>query len=117
MAVRFEMDARHAGDISRVYDHPGRAALAGLNAFAEGRYGAAFAALSAARPEMPSIGGSHAQRDVFERITIDAGLRAGRYDHTEEILKDRIARRADRADRFARTRLARLQASRRIPAQ
>ena len=36
---------------------------------------------------MPTIGGSHAQRDVFERMTIDAGLRAGRYDATEAILQ------------------------------
>jgi hypothetical protein len=117
MSARFEQEAMRPGETRRVYQHPGQSALAGLNAFAEGRYDFAFGALAAARSEMPAIGGSHAQRDVFERITIDAGLRAGQYDQTEAILWDRIAQRANRPDRFARIRLARLQTARRIPAQ
>ena len=66
---------------------------------------------------MQTIGGSHAQRDVFDRITIDAGLRAGRYTQTEAILQQRLAQRAGRADRFTTTRLSRLTEARRIPAQ
>ena len=66
---------------------------------------------------MQTVGGSHAQRDVFERITIDAGIRAGRYEQTDAVLADRLARRAGRADRFTLTRMARIEDARRIPAQ
>lgn len=117
MAQRFARDAAKNGEMPQRYNDPGVAALSGLNAFAEGRYDAAFADLVSARPNMQTIGGSHAQRDVFERITIDAGLRAGRYDQTEAVLQDRLARRAGRVDRFTATRLASLNEARRIPAQ
>lgn len=117
MTARFARDAARAGDMDRRYAAPGTAALAGLNAFAEGRYDAAFRALSKARPDMQSIGGSHAQRDVFERITVDAGLRAGRVDETETILLDRLSRRAGKPDRFTATRLSSIADTRRIPAQ
>ena len=42
---------------------------------------------------MQKAGGSHAQRDVFERITIDAGLRAGQFAQVETLLADRQAKR------------------------
>ena len=117
MTQRFARDAAKTGELPQRYADPGLPALAGLNAFAEGRYDAAFANLVAARPAMQSIGGSHAQRDVFERITIDAGLRAGRYDQAEAVIADRLARRAGRHDRFTTTRLAEIHEARRIPAQ
>ncbi|UWR24223.1 tetratricopeptide repeat protein [Sulfitobacter sp. S190] len=117
MADRFARDARREGEMPDRVEHPGLAALSGLNAFSEGRYDAAFKQLATARPAMPTIGGSHAQRDVFERITIDAGLRAGRYDETEIILKDRLNLRGGNYDRFATTRFDQLHRARRIPAQ
>lgn len=117
MLRRFEADAKKPGEMNVIVDHPGKAALAGLNAFAEGRYDLAFANLITARPELQTIGGSHAQRDVFERITIDAGLRAGQMDQTEAILNERCALRAGHTDRFAATRFEKLEAARRIPAE
>ncbi|WP_299915895.1 tetratricopeptide repeat protein [uncultured Roseobacter sp.] len=117
MTRRFARDAAKPGEMPQRYADPGCAALSGLNAFAEGRYDAAFADLTAARPAMQTIGGSHAQRDVFERITIDAGLRAGRYEQAEAVILDRLARRAGREDRFTTTRLATIHEARRIPAQ
>ncbi|ABG31296.1 tetratricopeptide repeat-containing protein [Roseobacter denitrificans] len=117
MAARFARDARCDGEMSLRYADPGVAAASGLNAFAEGRYEAAFSDLAAARPNMQTIGGSHAQRDVFERLTIDAGLRAGRYEQTERILRARLKQRAGQADRFSKTRLAAIEDARRIPAQ
>ncbi|WP_299630956.1 tetratricopeptide repeat protein [uncultured Roseobacter sp.] len=117
MTRRFARDAATSGEIPQRYADPGCSALSGLNAFAEGRYDAAFADLTAARPAMQTIGGSHAQRDVFERITIDAGLRAGRYEQAEAVILDRLARRAGREDRFTTTRLATIHEARRIPAQ
>ncbi|KIN70925.1 hypothetical protein Z945_3389 [Sulfitobacter noctilucae] len=117
MAQRFARDARQTGDMAERVADPGLNALAGLNAFSEGRYGDAFVQLADARPKMQSIGGSHAQRDVFERMTIDAGLRAGHFDAAEAILRDRLALRAGREDRFTALRLDQLAAARQRPAQ
>ena len=117
MTARFAHDACQLGDMAARVTNPGVTALAGLNAFAEGRYGDAFVQLAAARPRMQCIGGSHAQRDVFERMTIDAGLRAGHVDATEAILRARLALRAGNEDRFTATRMAQLTDMRRIPAE
>ncbi|MEP1199318.1 tetratricopeptide repeat protein [Tateyamaria sp.] len=117
MTNRFARDAVRSGEMPARVANPGQAALAGLNAFSEGRYEQAFQSLAAARPGMQTIGGSHAQRDVFERMTIDAGLRAGLVDATETLIEDRIARRAGALDRFSSTRLASIHNARRIPAQ
>ena len=117
MTNRFARDAARSGEMPARVANPGQAALAGLNAFSEGRYEQAFQNLAAARPGMQTIGGSHAQRDVFERMTIDAGLRAGVVDATETLIEDRIARRAGAMDRFSTTRLASISEARRIPAQ
>ncbi|MEQ6202382.1 tetratricopeptide repeat protein [Sulfitobacter sp. HNIBRBA2951] len=117
MTARFARDAARKGEMFTRVEAPGMAALSGLNAFAEGRYDAAFADLAAARSLMQTIGGSHAQRDVFERMTIDAGLRAGRYDATAAILRDRLGRRGGHHDRFSATRFERLNTARGIAAQ
>lgn len=117
MTARFSRDARQTGCMAERFADPGVAALAGLNAFAEGRYGDAFVQLCDARPKMQTIGGSHAQRDVFERMTIDAGLRAGHLDAAEQVLLARLALRGGHEDRFAATRFAQVSNARRIPAQ
>ncbi|WP_298860537.1 tetratricopeptide repeat protein [uncultured Sulfitobacter sp.] len=117
MTARFARDATKAGEMPARVEAPGKAALAGLNAFSEGRYDTAFANLAAARPLMQTIGGSHAQRDVFERITIDSGLRAGRYDATAAILRDRQKTRGGHIDRFAATRFEKINTARGIAAQ
>lgn len=114
MTARFIRDARNAGEMARRVEDPGLAGMAGLNAFAEGRYGEAFTNMSAARAKMQTIGGSHAQRDVFERMTIDAGIRAGRIDETQAILAERISQRAGHQDRFALTRMQSLADARQI---
>ncbi|MEE4189522.1 MAG: tetratricopeptide repeat protein [Roseobacter sp.] len=117
MAARFARDAARNGDMPQRYAQPGMAAVSGLNAFAEGRYDAAFADLLNARPDLQTIGGSHAQRDVFERITIDAGIRAGRYDEAHNLLSQRMALRAGAADRFTASRMDNIAAMQQIPAQ
>ncbi|MEP3333728.1 tetratricopeptide repeat protein [Sedimentitalea sp.] len=80
-------------EIDQRMAHPGVSAAEGLAAFGESRFAEAFGHLSVARGDMQLAGGSHAQRDVFERLTIDAGLRAGLLDQTETILNDRLSRR------------------------
>lgn len=112
LTARVARDAGPQNDISLVNAHPGVAATEGLAAFGEGRYGIAFAKLSAARSAMVAIGGSHAQRDVFERLTIDAGIRAGRLAGAETILRQRTELRAGKPDRFGETRMAMIAAAR-----
>ena len=72
--------------------NPGCAAALGLEAFGEGNFASAFANLIQARETLWMAGGSHAQRDIFERMTIDSGLRAGQLDAVEAILNDRQAK-------------------------
>ena len=117
MCARFARDAIRSGEMPRRVADPGLAAVAGLSAFAEGRWDQAFQNLAAARVSLQSIGGSHAQRDVFERMTIDAGLRAGRVERTAQILAQRTAQRGGHEDRFAQTRAASISRARRIAAQ
>ena len=71
---------------------------AGAAAFAAGDYKAAAALLSDALPELPRIGGSHAQREVFEDTYIVACLRAGENGKAAERLKARLARRPSARD-------------------
>ncbi|MCI4666474.1 MAG: tetratricopeptide repeat protein [Neomegalonema sp.] len=92
---------------SRVADEVGVPAAKGLMAFAHGEYGAAFEALRNAAPLMPTVGGSHAQRDVFDRMTIEAALRAGRLEDAKTTIEARVARRGA-MDAYAERRLARI---------
>ena len=99
-------------DTARRMADPGLAAAKGLEAFGEGDHARAFDHLLAARNSMQLAGGSHAQRDVFERITIDSGLRAGRFDAVERILDDRRAKRGGAEDNYALARRALIDAAR-----
>lgn len=80
---------------------PGCIVAKGLEAFGEGDYGTAFGYLAKSRDSLQLAGGSHAQRDVFERMTIDAGLRAGNWTQVEAILDDRRAKRGGAEDNYA----------------
>ncbi|MFD3190644.1 tetratricopeptide repeat protein [Sedimentitalea sp. HM32M-2] len=102
---RMHRDAR-AGEteMAERMARPGLQAAQGLEAFGEGQYGTAFVHLSQARTTLQKAGGSHAQRDVFERLTIDAGLRAGLLDQAEAILDQRRDQRAGAEDAFAAAR-------------
>lgn len=94
---------------------PGADAAAGLIAFGEGRNGEAFHHLARADAAMQKAGGSHAQRDVFRRLTIDAALRAGYLDHAERFLNERKNLRAGSDDGFASCRRALIAAARGMP--
>lgn len=104
--------AQHASgdaDMSHVMQTPGIAASAGLTAFGEAQYNTAFSHLKSAQSDFQLMGGSHAQRDVFERLTIEAGLRAGRLGETESLLQSRIAKRDGAQDTFAERRLSQIE--------
>ena len=93
-------------EAQRVIAHPGLRVAQGLHAFASGEYSTAWVHLRAGRAELQSIGGSHAQRDVFDRITIEAALRCGYMDTAESLLRDRMERRGGCVDGYAAARLA-----------
>ena len=95
-----------ATDLGRRCADPGRAAAEGLEAFGEGAFARAFDRLAAARDALQRAGGSHAQRDVFERLTIDAGIRAGRLAAAAVLVDDRTRRRGGAVDGFAARRRA-----------
>lgn len=103
--MRMHVDAeRNKSDMEKRMANPGLAASAGLEAFGDADYKTAFANLAKARGNLQLAGGSHAQRDVFERLTIDAGIRAGYLDEAEAILKERKAKRGGAEDRYASVR-------------
>lgn len=102
---RMHRDAqRSQTDMERLMGNPGLSAAAGLEAFGEGNYAPAFLALAKAHKSLPLAGGSHAQRDVFERLTIDAGIRAGFLDQAEQLLAERTTTRAGAIDGYAAAR-------------
>ncbi|WP_297773650.1 tetratricopeptide repeat protein [uncultured Roseovarius sp.] len=107
MMARLHRDAKHSnsGDLMARMANPGLSAATGLEAFGEGDYKTAFLNLGRARRSMQLAGGSHAQRDVFERLTIDSALRGGFLDDAETILQERTAQRAGRLDGYASSRL------------
>lgn len=101
---RIHMDAlRNRDEMDVIMRDPALSVAKGLKAFFEGAPALAFANLSAARSSMQLIGGSHAQRDVFERITIEAAIRSGNCDGARAIIHDRTARRGF-CDAYAHSR-------------
>lgn len=92
-------------EMKAIIASPGLTVGEGLEAFGEGNYQQAFIHLAGCHGKMQSIGGSHAQRDVFEQITIEAALRSGHFDAAERYLADRTRRRGGNTDRFARLRM------------
>ncbi len=76
----------------------------GLAHFSHGNYLSAYHYMAQARPNLIRIGGSHAQRDIFERIIIESALRAGLITECRSLLEDRRRYRGG-DDHFGRTRL------------
>jgi tetratricopeptide (TPR) repeat protein len=61
----------------------------GLYAYARGDYGRAWRNLSDVAPRLAETGGSHAQRDLFEQILLDAALKSGRLVNAQQQLEQR----------------------------
>jgi hypothetical protein len=68
------------------------AVAAGMAAFAAGRYEEAIAALAPVLEQFVRVGGSWAQRDLFEHTLLAAYIRSGRAAEARALL----ARRVDR---------------------
>jgi tetratricopeptide (TPR) repeat protein len=59
----------------------------GLYAYARGDYDAAWRHLSVGMPRLIEVGGSHAQRDLFEQVLLDAARRSGRNVQAQQMLE------------------------------
>jgi hypothetical protein len=89
----------------------GHAMARGLIAFRDAAYDAALADLRRGLANLARIGGSHAQRDVFQRIAVEAALRAGDEAAAIELLAARRAARGAEDGYFGRC-MARIEARR-----
>jgi len=105
LTARTVQSAQGRDDLAQVMTSPGQSTAHGLQAFGEADYATAFGHLKSAQPHFQAMGGSHAQRDVFERLTIVAGLRAGRLDDAECLLFERTSLRGGHEDNFGATRM------------
>jgi hypothetical protein len=61
----------------------------GLYAYAHADYATAWRHLIASVPRMAQIGGSHAQRDLFEQILVDSAVKSGRSAYAQQLLERR----------------------------
>lgn len=80
---------------------PGSSAISlcrGIRAFAEGDNESAIRLLEPMMPAMVRIGGSHAQRELWEDTLIVACLRGGHGDKAAKLLSDRLHRRPSARD-------------------
>jgi hypothetical protein len=59
----------------------------GLLAHARGDHAAAWHHLAGSVPRMAEAGGSHAQRDLFEQILLDAAIKSGRAAAAQQVLE------------------------------
>ncbi|HZP39559.1 MAG TPA: tetratricopeptide repeat protein [Methylomirabilota bacterium] len=69
------------------------AVAAGMAAFAAGRYDEAIAGLAPVLEQLVRVGGSWAQRDLFEHTLLAAYLRSGRAAEARALLARRVDRR------------------------
>lgn len=90
-------------DMALVAKAAGVSAAHGLRAYYDADFAGAYQNLMRARAAMQSVGGSHAQRDVFERIIIDTAIRANLFAEAKYLLSDRAHRRGA-IDRFGADR-------------
>lgn len=106
LVARMALHRPAESEAEKAIAHPGLKIAQGLQAFAQGAYAHAYVHFRAGRPDLQSIGGSHAQRDIFDRIAIEAALRAGYMDSAESLIRERTTRRGGRVDGYAEARLA-----------
>jgi hypothetical protein len=100
-------DARRGGHDARVARRVGLSVAMALASFRAGDYADAADLFQDALPRLSMIGGSHAQRDLFEQLAIEASARSGDLVRASALLERRLRRRGGR-NRFAGERLAAL---------
>lgn len=97
--------ARGNCDMDRIAAAAGVPGALGLQAFQCGNYAGAYSGLKRLSTNLQQIGGSHAQRDVFEQILAEAAMRSGHLEDARQLLDERLSRRGGH-DGFALRRLA-----------
>ncbi len=85
--------AQSAESEAAVAGNPGLALARAILSSRRGDHDEAFRELSATRETIWRIGGSHAQRDLFNEMLIDAALRAGKLGEAENLLDERLKHR------------------------
>ena len=80
----------HGGAANAIWQQVAVPAAHGLMAHARGRHAQAIDALGQALPQLLRIGGSHAQRDLFEQIHLDALMCAGHWNAAQQQLQPRV---------------------------
>ena len=94
MVESMERYAAESGETeAAVAREPGLPLARAVLAHRRGDYARVVEELLPVRDAIRRIGGSHAQRDLFEEMLIDAALRAGRSDQAKALLTDRLAHR------------------------
>ncbi|WP_205853247.1 tetratricopeptide repeat protein [Zhengella mangrovi] len=76
-------------DRSNVWHDVARPAARAILAHLEGRHQEAVNDMLVALPRMASAGGSHAQRDLFEQILLDAHIKAGNLVEAQQMMEMR----------------------------
>jgi tetratricopeptide (TPR) repeat protein len=100
--------ASGSGTQARLLQECGLALIEGLIAYRRGEWARAVDLLLPIRRAIRRVGGSHAQRDVFQRTLVDATLRAGRASLARALVAERLARKPGCA--WNRTAWARAEA-------
>ncbi len=69
----------------------------GILAYGRRRYAQAVDRLLPLRTDLQGLGGSHAQRDVFQQLLIESAIRSGRTGLARSLLAERLSARPDNA--------------------
>ena len=86
----------------------GLPAARGVLAFAEGDFAACVSHLAPVRRQMAVFGGSHAQRDAWQRTLLVAALRSGQAGFARVLVEERLSERP--ASAWSRARLSEIDA-------
>jgi tetratricopeptide (TPR) repeat protein len=106
---------RCARDDARTWQQVGVPSARGLLAHAAGDWKTAVEALGQALPRMMEIGGSHAQRDLFAQVHLDALVKAGHLAGAQDILQRQV--RAQPESRRLKRQAAKLYAALGLPSR
>lgn len=87
--IRAQSEAPVVSQDRTLWRQVGIPAAEGLVAHARQDYETAAQNLSEVRSNLWKVGGSHAQRDLFEQVLLDARLRAGHWDAAKRMLEQR----------------------------
>jgi len=97
-----------AGELGGVAARAGMPLALGILAYGRGEFASAQRHLAEAARSFQCIGGSHAQRDVFAWLAVDAAIKAQRPTAARSLIQQRLHLRAP--DSFTRRRLPQVEA-------